>query len=273
MPLGPYPGGGRSDVRVGVRWALVSLWLLWGAAASAGELTEADRLAASDRPEDLVRAASLYEAVLESDESAPARLGAAIALNKLMAIRTNGNLPLVDGLQDGPEHRAIWAELGPRSLAHARRALTLRPGTAEAAAALANAYMFHASSLGILKSILGGAAGEYREHATRLVEIDPAYDDGLGDYLLASFYLVAPWPIGDSEQALSHYQRAARLSPSSVRNQYGLGVYWARRDELARALSHFGHVRRWPCTEHTERLFCDWMKAEAERLIRAAGAP
>jgi tetratricopeptide (TPR) repeat protein len=196
-----------------------------------------------------------------------ALLDAAQALNAEMARLTHGNLPLVDGLQDSDANRAIWVERAPRALFYARRAHALRPDSVEAAAALASAYMFHASSLGILRSILQGASGEYREHARRLVELDAAHDDGLGDYLLASFYLVAPWPIGDADAALAHYRRAEELSPASVRNQYGLGVYWARRRAAERAREHFERAVALPCTVHTERLFCDWMKGESTRVL------
>jgi tetratricopeptide (TPR) repeat protein len=195
------------------------------------------------------------------------------ALNEEMAARTNGNLPLVDGLQDTDAHRAIWTELAPQALEHARKAHALRPDSVDAAATLANAYMFYASSLGIVASILKGASGEYREHANRLVEVDPGFDDGLGDYLLASFYLVAPWPFGGSEEALAHYERAAALSPNSARNQYGLGVYWAREGRRERARPHFDRVVGQPCTEGTERLFCGWMKEESGRLLRAWQEP
>jgi len=203
----------------------------------------------------------------ESAEDFDALLAGATALNREMAARTNGNLPLVDGLQDTDEHKAMWAELAPRALDQARRAEALRPDSAAAAAAVANAYMFYASSLGIVKSILQGASGEYREHARRLIELDPAYDDGLGDYLLASFYLVAPWPLRDREAALRHYRRAEELSPHSVRNHYGLAVYWARVGDLARSRRHFEQVIALPCTAHGESLFCDWMKQEAQRAL------
>lgn len=202
----------------------------------------------------------------EDPDDFEALVGAAEALNREMATRTNGNLPLVDGLQDTDEHRAIWAELAPRALVHARRAHALRPGSVPAAAALANAYMFYASSLGILSAILKGSAGEYREHARRLIELDPSHEDGLGDYLMASFYLVAPWPIGDADESLRHYERAAGLSPESVRNQYGLAVYWARQGDAKRARGHFDRVLSMPCTAGSERIFCDFMKREARRV-------
>jgi len=216
-------------------------------------------------------AARDFEAKLARDaDDFDALLGAADALNREMAARTNGNLPLVDGLQDTDANKAIWAELAPRALAHARRAQALRPESAPAAAALANAYMFYASSLGIVSAILKGSAGEYREHAKRLIALDPSYDAGLGDYLMASFYLVAPWPIGDSDEARRHYERAEQLAPQSVRNQYGLGVFWAREGDAKRARDHFERVVSLTCTTRSERLFCDFMKGEARQWLAAS---
>jgi tetratricopeptide (TPR) repeat protein len=196
-----------------------------------------------------------------------ALLGEAQALNAEMARLTNGNLPLVDGLQDSDENRAIWAQRAPRALDCARQAVALRPDSAAAAAALANAYMFHASSLGVIRSILEGSSGEYRKNASRLVELDASYDDGLGDYFLAAFYLVAPWPLADADAALEHYRRAESQAPASVRNQYGLAVYFARQGDAGRARQHFARVVADPCTTANERLFCDWMKGESARVL------
>jgi len=137
---------------------------------------------------------------------------------------------------------------------------------APAASALANAYMFHSSSLGILTSILRGASSEYREHAARLVELDPGYDDGLGDFLLASFHLVAPWPVGDSDEARAGYQRALALCPDSVRNHSGVAVYGYREGELPRSREKFPRARSAVYCPR-ERLFCAWMKRESEAVL------
>lgn len=229
---------------------------------------EAQRLLRGTSADDALRAAELYEAqIAAAPQSFDARLGAATALNQAMAIRTNGNLPLIDGLQDTDANRALWADWGERALDHARAAQALRPDSVEATSQLATAYMFYASSLGIIRSILQGAAGEYRTHARRLIELDASHDDALGDTLLASLSMVAPWPVGDRDAALEHYERAAELAPDSVRCQYGLGVYWAREGDAKRASSHFRHVMERPCTAHSERLFCDFMKETARDAL------
>jgi hypothetical protein len=78
--------------------------------------------------------------------------------------------------------------------------------------------------------------------------------------------------VGDADDAHRHYERAAELAPGSVRNQYGLAVHWAREDESGRAREHFARVRALPCTQHSERLFCEWMKAEAGRVLGSLSA-
>jgi tetratricopeptide (TPR) repeat protein len=128
--------------------------------------------------------------------------------------------------------------------------------------------MFYSSSLGILQAILGGAGGEYQEHANRLLALDPSHDDALADFLLANFFLVAPWPVGDDDDALVHFEKALGRAPESVRNHYGLGVYWTRQGEAALARPHFEAAITQPCTENDERLFCAFMKREAKSALR-----
>ncbi len=76
----------------------------------------------------------------------------------------------------------------------------------------------------------------------------------------------------DRDAALEHFERAAKLAPASVRNQYGLGLFWARDGEAARARSHFERAVALPCSHNTERLFCDFMKQTARREIARLAA-
>ncbi|MFQ5416232.1 MAG: hypothetical protein ACE5FL_04185 [Myxococcota bacterium] len=196
-----------------------------------------------------------------------ARLGAARSLNRVMASRTHGNLPLFDGLQDSDENRALWADLGSRALEHARAAEKLRPTSADAAAELATAYMFYSSSLGIVRAILKGAGSEYQDHVQRVIELDARHGAAIGDYLLAGFFLVAPWPIRDMDEARARFERAARLAPESVRNRYGLAVFSARDGDTDTAREHFEQVLAMPCDEKTDALICDFMMEEARRAL------
>jgi tetratricopeptide (TPR) repeat protein len=214
-----------------------------------------------------------FESKLASDpDSYEFNLGAASNLNIAMAVRTNGNLTLFDGLQDSDENRAVWSEYSERALKHARASLRLRPDSGEAAAAVATSYMFYSSSLGILRAILKGAGSEFGENARRVKALDPSYDDGFSDYMLAGFYLVAPWPIRDMDDALVHYEKAVEIGPTSLRNRYGLGVYWSREGDNERARRDFERSLAMPCDNDFDRLFCDFMKSESRRaLAKLAG--
>ena len=264
MPRPRFPRAG---------WLALAAGFAIAAAARAEPADEAAGLVESAKLEDNERAAKIYEALAaQQPDRFDARFGAARALTQVMAIRSNGNLPLVDGLQDTDANRALWADLGPRALEHARAAERLQPQSAAAAALVASAYMFYASSLGIVRSILQGAGNEYQAHAKRLIELDPKYDDALGSSLLANFFLVAPWPIHDRDAALEHFERAAKLAPDSVRNQYGLAVFWARDGDAARSRAHFERVVSLPCTPHAERLLCGWMKETSKRELARLAA-
>jgi hypothetical protein len=249
----------------------LALAIAFTAALTAPALAGADAAAVlreSSSREEMERAAADLEArAAKNPNDYAARLDASIALTQVMAIRTNGNLPLVDGLQDTDANRALWADLGKRALEHARAAEKQKPQAPEAAAALASSYMFYASSLGIIRSILQGAGSEYQVHAKRLIELDPKFDDGLGSSLLANLFMIAPWPVYDRDAALEHFERAAQIAPGSVRNQYGLAVFWARDGDAARARTHFARVVSQPCSANTERLFCDFMKQTARREL------
>jgi len=238
-----------------------------------GAAEDASALVGGTDVADFERASRLYEArIAENPDDFAARVGAAIALNQIMAVRSNGNLPLVDGLQDTPANKALWSELAPRALEHARAALALRPGSPEAATTIATSYMFHASSLGIISSILSGAAGEFRTHAGRLIDDHPRHEDALGDYMMGSFLLVAPWPVSDMDEARVHFTKAAELAPSSARNEYGLAVYWAREGDASRARTHFEKAVAMPCTANSERLFCDFIKQTSKRELGRLGS-
>ncbi len=250
--------------------ALLGVILL--AAASPAE-EDAKALLDGSSVADFERASKIYEVRVAKDpEDFAARTGAATALTQTMAVRSNGNLPLVDGLQDTPANKALWAELAPRALEHARAALAARPDSAQAAALVATAYMFHASSMGIISSILSGAAGEYKTNARRLIDRHPDHEDALGDYMMAGFLLVAPWPVSDMDQARVHFEQAAKRAPRSARNQYGYAVYWAREGDDARAREHFEKAVATPCTVNAERLFCDFIKKTSKRELTRLGS-
>lgn len=219
-------------------------------------------------------AAARSELALAPDD--PARqLALADALNCVMRIRTNGNALLVEGRSDTPEHRAIWRDAAPEAVRLARAARDRRPDDPDALSIYAEAYMFDASSQGIVEAILKGAAREFKRNAQVLIDRFPRHENGGAYVHLGSFYFVAPWPLADPEQGQELLEQAVVIAPSSRRNRYFAGVAAYRREDYARAAAHFDAVAAGTCMTPTEIDLCEFVTAESRRvapLARAAAA-
>jgi hypothetical protein len=219
------------------------------------------------------RAVAAARADLAAAPEAPDRqLALADALNCVMRIRTNGNALLVEGRSDTPEHRAIWRAMAPEAVRLARAGRAARPDDAEALSIYAEAYMFDASSQGIVEAILKGAAGEYKRNAQELIDRHPRHENGGGYVHLGSFYFVAPWPLADPEKGQALLEQAVVVAPTSRRNRYFAGVAAYRVQDYARAATHFEAVAAGTCTTPTERDLCDFVTAESRRLAPLARA-
>jgi hypothetical protein len=199
-------------------------------------------------------------------------LDLADALNCVMRIRTDGNALLVEGRNDTPAHRAIWKAMAPEAVRLAAAARAARPDDPRALAVYAEAYMFEASSQGIVEAILRGAAGRYRRNARELIERHPRYENGGGYLLLGSFYFVAPWPLADETKGLALLEQAVAVAARSRRNRYFAGVGAFRTGDFARAAAHLAAVADGTCVTPTERDLCDFVTAEAARLLPLAEA-
>jgi tetratricopeptide (TPR) repeat protein len=211
-------------------------------------------------------------ALAAAPDDAEVQLKLADALGCVMRIRTNGNALLAEGRSDTPAHRAIWKTMAPEAVQLARTARATRPDDAWALSVYAEAYMFDASSQGIVEAILKGAAGEFKRNAQALIDHHPRYEHGGGYVLLGSFYFVAPWPLADGEQGLALLEQAVAIAPTSRRNRYFAGVGALRQNDPARAAAHFEAALAGTCTTPSERDLCDFVTAESRRLL-ASVAP
>jgi len=194
------------------------------------------------------------------------------ALVCVMRIRTNGNALLADGSSDTPEHRAIWRATAPEAARLARAGRAERPDDPWALAVYSEAYMYDASSQGIVEAILKGAAGEYKRNAQELIDRFPRYENGAGYVFLGSFYFVAPWPLSDAKKGQALLEQALTVAPTSRRNLYFTGVAAYRVKDYTRAAMHFEAVANGTCTTPHERDLCAFVTAESERLAPLARA-
>lgn len=203
-------------------------------------------------------------------EKAGDHLRCAEAVNHYMRIATKGNTITIEGPLDTTEHKRIWGEFGGRALHHARLALEAQPNDARAAAAYADAYMFHGSSKGLVSQALSGAGKQFLKNAKRLQSIDHKYDAGLGYTLEGCFHHLAPWPLHSPAKAKATLLKAVQVSPSR-RNHYHYGVVSYCYGDYATAVRAFESAIK--CTPRgNECDFADFMRAEAQRALPLARA-
>lgn len=238
---------------------------------TADPLAQADALMKKRGSKNCEQAATLYRAALQADaNNADLQLKTADALNCIMRTRGNGNLVLIDGLSDTPAHKKIWAKYAPEAWDLAQKGYKQRPNDVNALAIYTDAYIYLSSSWGILKAVTKGAASTYTKNAEALIKKAPKYDGGLGNLLMASYYIVMPWPVRDLDKSREHLAKAMKANPKSRRNNYYLGVVAYRDGEYQEAIQHFENALKAGCPSPTERDFCGFMKKEATRAIAAA---
>jgi len=210
----------------------------------------------------------LYRKLLaEKRDDLDRKLNLADALNCVMRIQTNGNIPLIEGTSDTDPHKKIWAQMGPEALALAEAVYQARPNDVRTLAVYTDAYMYRSSAWGIVNAVVKGAADQYVENAENMAKKFPKYDSGVGHAFMGAFYLLAPWPLSDDEKARARMEAAHRIEPKSKRNNYYLGVVAYREDNFQEAIEHFEKAKEAKCLSLAEKDFCSFMKRQIIRGI------
>jgi len=202
------------------------------------------------------------EALAAQPEDLDPKLDLADALNCVMRIRTNGNALIIEGSSDTEPHKKIWAQMGPETLALAEAVYQARPNDLRALAVYTDAYMYRSAAWGIVNAVVKGAAGQYVENAEKMAKQFPKYDSALGDVFMGAYYLLAPWPLSDEEQARARMEKAHRMAPNSKRNNYYMGVIAYREGKFQEAIGHFEKAKTAKCLSPVERDFCGFMKRQ-----------
>ena len=125
--------------------------------------------------------------------------------------QTHANTILIEGNLDTPANKRLWSELGPKALRLARTARNARPDDVRALAVYTDAFIFAASSKGIITQALTGAGAEYQRLAAALMRT-PSHDSAVGHALLGCFFLCAPWPVGNKDLAMRNIDEAVRCA-------------------------------------------------------------
>lgn len=240
-------------------------------ASAADPVAEADALVKQRGLKNYQRAVELYGAALEKkpgDEDLMFKL--ATALNSVMRTKTYGNIITIEGKTiETDKNKKLWADHGKRSLDLLEKLKAKRKGDIEFQLQYAEAFMYHSTSFGLIKAVTSGTATTYKENANTLIKLNEKADGGVGHIYLGGFYLVAPWPLSDDDESLSHYEKAVKLAPQSVRNQYYRGLRAYVDEDWATAKTHWTRAKDQKCGLKSELDFCWRLKKEAEKGLAA----
>jgi len=208
--------------------------------------------------------AAVRTALAADPENPDLMLAVAETLNRIMRIKTNGNVITIAGkTQDSVKNKAVWKTYAPEALHLSKTALKMKPDDPRALLAYAESYLYQSSSYGILNAIYKGAAKRYKENARNLIEKYPKADDALGHIHMGCFYLAAPWPLSSRAKARKHFTSALKLAPASVRGHYYVGLTALLENDLAVAEKSFRCVIDNPCTRGSEQDYCGFLKEQA----------
>jgi tetratricopeptide (TPR) repeat protein len=113
----------------------------------------------------------------------------------------------------GSEAREDLARRGDVGVAAARAVIEQYPDRVEGHLYLAANLGVTAAGKGNAAALFGGIPGKMRTAYERALEIDPKFDSAGPLRIKGSFLGEAPWPVGDSEEALKALKEAVRIAP------------------------------------------------------------
>lgn len=214
---------------------------------------------------DYEQALTVFKAALADDPENPAlMLAVADTLNRIMRVKTNGNVITIDGkTQDSEANKSVWKAFAPEAMSLSETVLHMTPKDPEALRIYAESYLYHSSSFGIIKAIYKGAADRYKENARKLIDHHPNADDALGHIYMGGFYLAAPWPLSSRSKAKKQFESALKLAPHSVRAHYYAGLLALLEKNTDTAQKELEFVLNHPCTAGSELDYCGFLKDQA----------
>lgn len=124
------------------------------------------------------------------------------------------------------EYKPMLRELGTIANNYAKKAYEINPKDKDVVAANLVSYAYLSASYGVVKAVLKGAAGHYKELANELISIDDKYLGAFGYRMLGRLYQLAPWPVGSDKKAIEFYKKAIETDSAPLYSHYNLGLIY-----------------------------------------------
>jgi tetratricopeptide (TPR) repeat protein len=198
-----------------------------------------DELLAEKTVENCEKAIKVGKLLLKNDPDNPEILyRLANSYIGIMDIKTSALI------EEKDEYKPMLKEMGKIACDYAEKAYKLNPKRKEIVAANLVSYGYYSASFGIVKAILKGAAGHYKDLCNELIEIDDTYLGALGYHMLGKLYHVAPWPVGSKSKALEFFQKAVKTDNTLLYSHYNLGLLYFEKRDYDRAEKEFTIVQK-----------------------------
>lgn len=179
----------------------------------------------------------------------------------LMDIKTNGLVVEKDSCKE------ILKKLGKPAYEYSIKAYEINPQGKEAIIVNLASYGYYISSFGIVKAVLKGTAGHYKDLAKKLIEVDDKCVGALGYRCLGRLYYSAPWPVGNTKKALKYFKKASTIASSMLEPHYWLGMLYLREKKYDLARKEFEFVSNNPPSE-IETHYIKEFKKKAEKFLK-----
>ena len=231
-------------------------------AAVSPSLDELEKLMKNKTIENCEKAIEGYKALLEKDPDNYVILyKLANAYTTIMDIKTAAFRVEKD------EYKPMLKELGTIAYDYAAKAYKLKPDDKDVVAANLASYAYYSASFGIVKAILKGAAGHFKDLANQLIKLDAAYRGAMGYRMLGKLYHVAPWPVGSSKKAVETFKKAVETDNACLYSHYYLGLLYYQDKQYDLSEKEFQFVWDNEAPEH-EKHYIDVYKKMARFYVR-----
>jgi tetratricopeptide (TPR) repeat protein len=127
----------------------------------------------------------------------------------------------------GDEERARLGKIGWE---YGDKATAANPGGVEGWFYASSGVGYYSLGMGVVKALLQGMEGKYRDRLARAEQIDPSFSAGGIEDSWGRFYYELPWPKYDGGESERHLLNAIRINPNDLRARLYLAELYVKED-------------------------------------------